>query len=226
MSIPFQRIDLPLILLSKLSEIPFHSYYHHVHSILPILPNSRERLVHHLQRCERHVQEILLHALVAVTGSSPLRVEKEFQQIPAFDKAQDHLYMSFREDPAMRPMSVNFVLLQSTMLMIVEADGRGSDNLRGQDGIPKSVLVEAAYALAFYIAKALGQLVDCNPEDKDLDSNGNLARRNWIVLMILSRIHTVGVAGHDSFGYYEAATINDRQIASFATLQLSRRSLF
>lgn len=167
----------------------------------------------------------MLHALVAVTGASPVRVEKEFQHIPAFDKAQDHLYMSFREDPAVRPMSVNFVLLQSTMLMMVEADGRGPENLRGQDGIPKSVLVEAAYALAYYVAKSLGQLMDCNPDDKDLDSNGNVARRNWIVLMILSRIHTIGVAGNDYFGFYEAATINDRHIASFATLQLSRKSL-
>lgn len=135
--------------------------------------------------------------------------------------------MSFRENPAPRPMSVNFILLQSTILMIVEADKRGPENLRGQDGISKSVLIEAAYALSYYITKSLGQLSDSNPEDKEIDSNGNLARRNWIVLMILSRIHTISVAGSDHFNNYETAPLNDRRIANFATLQLSRMfSLF
>ncbi|KAL1960320.1 hypothetical protein VTO42DRAFT_8280 [Malbranchea cinnamomea] len=198
------------------------AYHHHVHPILPILPVSLERLQFHLQRTDRYIQEVLLHSLLALTGASQLRAEKELQQVPTFEKAQDQLYISFREDPASRSLSANLILLHSTIFMALEADARGPENLRGHNGIPKSVLIEAAYSLAYYIARGLGQLKSSNPDDRDVDSDSNLARRNWISIMILSRFHAVSVAGPDYFGVYEASASDDKQILGLATLQLAR----
>lgn len=168
------------------------------------------------------MQEIFVHSLLALTGGSLFRAEKELQEIPTFEKAQDQLYASFREDPSSRPLSVNLVLLQSIILMILESDARGPENLRGHNGIPKSVLVESAYSLAYFVAKLLGQLRTSHPDDNDVDSDGNVARRNWAVAMILSRLHAISVAGPDFYGVYEAATVEDRQILGVTTLQLAR----
>ena len=160
--------------------------------------------------------------MLALTGGSLFRAEKELQEISTFEKAQDQLYASFREDPSSRPLSVNLVLLQSIILMILEADARGPENLRGHNGIPKSVLVESAYSLAYFVAKLLGQLRTSNQDDHDVDSDGNLVRKNWATAMILSRLHAISVAGPDFYGVYEGATVEDRQILGLATLQLAR----
>ncbi|PGH14256.1 hypothetical protein AJ80_05996 [Polytolypa hystricis UAMH7299] len=200
------------------------AYYQHIHPILPVFPNSKDRFHDHLQQCNRQVQEAFLHCLVAIIGADPIRAEKEFQQIPTFEKAQEGLYASFREDPSSRSLSTNFVLLQSIILMILEADSRGPENMRGQNGVPKSVLLEGAFSLAYHVAKSLGQLKTSNPEDQDIDSDANLARRNWVVVGVLSRWHAVAVAGPDFFGLNETATAEDRHTFGPATLQLSRYS--
>lgn len=106
--------------------------------------------------------------------------------------------------------------------MVLEADTRGPQNLRGQNGLSKSVLLEVAYPLSYHIAKSLGQIRTSNPDDTDLDSDGNIARRNWIVVGILSRWHAVAVAGPDLFDTNETATLEDRQIFGVATQQISR----
>lgn len=107
--------------------------------------------------------------------------------------------------------------------MALEADSRGPDNLRGQNGIPKSVLLDIAFTLAHFVAKSLGQLKTGNQNDQDLDSDANIARRSWIVIGILSRWHAVSVAGPDIFSNNETATPEDRHTFALATLQLSRR---
>lgn len=106
--------------------------------------------------------------------------------------------------------------------MILEADQRGKQNFRGQSGIPKATLVEGCVSLAFYIAKPLGQLDNSSPDDKDVDSDANLARRNWIVVGILSRWHMLSTAGPDFFGAHEIATPEDNNIINLATMQFAR----
>jgi hypothetical protein len=169
------------------------------------------------------LQETFLHTLAALTGASLSRVRKELEEVPSFEKAQDLLYGTFREDPTSRPVSANFVLLQSIILMILESDSRGPENFRGQNGIPKTVLMDAAHSLAYFIAKLQGQLRTANTEDKDLDSDGNITRRNWVVMLLLSRVHSLSIAVPDHFGFHEAATQEDRHVFNIVTLQLARK---
>jgi hypothetical protein len=109
--------------------------------------------------------------------------------------------------------------------MVLDADSRGPENLRGQNGIPKPILLEIAFTLAHFVAKSLGQLRTGNEDDQDLDSDANIARRIWIVVGILSRWHAVSVAGPDLFSNNETATPEDRHTFALATLQLSRNAL-
>lgn len=178
-----------------------------------------------MQQCNRQIQETFLHSLFAVTGANLSRAEKELQQIPTLEKALDRLFASFREEPSTRSLSTNFVILQSTLLFILEADSRGPENLRGQNGISKSVLLDIAFPIAYHIAKSQDQLRTTNLNDQDIDSDGNLARRNWTVVGILSRWHAVSVAGPDLFGTNEIATAEDRHAFGVATLQISRMYL-
>ncbi|KAK2740176.1 Glucose-responsive transcription factor [Onygenales sp. PD_40] len=212
---------LPVV---DLDDKVFDAYYHNIHPILPVLPNSRDRFRDHLQQTNRQTQESFLHCLYAVTGANLLRAEKEFQQIQTFEKAQDRIFASFREDPSSRSLSTNLVLLQSIILLVLEADARGPENLRAQNGLSKSVLLEVAFPLSYYIAKSLGQLRTSNPDDNDSDSDANIARRNWIVVGILSRWHAVAVAGPDIFDANETATPEDRHVFGLATLQIARYS--
>ncbi|WEW58209.1 Glucose-responsive transcription factor [Emydomyces testavorans] len=183
-----------------------------------------DKLYSHLRQASRQVQEVFLHSLFAVTGAGSFRAGNQFQEIPTFDKAQDRLYEWFRGDPSSRPLAANFILLHSIILMILEADQRGRQNFRGQSGIPKATLVEGSVSLGYYIAKPLRQLDISNPDDKDVDSDGNLARRNWIVIGILARWHMLSTAGPDFFGNHEIATPEDNNIVNLATLQLARYS--
>ncbi|EFW21768.1 Glucose-responsive transcription factor [Coccidioides posadasii str. Silveira] len=208
----------------EIDEKVLDAYYNHIHPIFPILPASRDRLRSRLRQSSRHIQEVFLHSLLAVTGAGSFRATNQFQEIPSFEKAQDRLYEWFRGDPSSRPLAANFVLLHSIILMILEADQRGRLNFRGQSGIPKGTLVEGAVSLGYYIAKPLGQLDISNQEDKDLDSDGNLARRNWIVIGILARWHMLSAAGPDFFGNHEIATPEDNSIVNLTTMQLARYS--
>ncbi|OJD25163.1 hypothetical protein ACJ73_03465 [Blastomyces percursus] len=208
----------------ELDDKVLDAYYYHIHPILPVLPNSRDRFRDYLQQVNRQIQEAFLHCLYAVTGAGLFRAGDQLQQIPTFEKAQDRIYSSFREEPSSRSMSTNFVLLQSIILMVLEADTRGPENLRGQNGLSKSVLLEFAYPLSYHIAKNLGQIRTSNPDDADSDSDGNIARRNWIVVGILSRWHAVAVAGPDLFDTHETATLEDRQTFGIVPLQISRYS--
>lgn len=198
-------------------------YYRHIHPVFPILPNSRARVLSILQLAERQIQETFLHALYAVTGAALTRAQNELQIIHTFEKAQDCVYESFRESSQTRSLSANFVLLHTLILMILDADSRGPENLRGQNGISKNILVEATFTLAYQIANSLGQVKTSNPEDKNPDSDGNLARKNWVVAMLLSRWHTVSVGSPDFFGFHDAATPEDRQLFGFGTAQLARK---
>ncbi|KAI1970641.1 Glucose-responsive transcription factor [Ophidiomyces ophidiicola] len=208
----------------EIDEKVLDVYYNHVHIILPILPVSRDRLHAHLRQASRQIQEVFLHSLLAVTGASSFRDGNQFQEVQTFEKAQDLLYEWFRGDPSSRPLAANFILLHTITLMILEADQRGRQNFREQSGIPKATLVEGGVSLGYYIAKPLGQLDISNPDDGDLDSDGNLARRNWIVIGILSRWHMLSTAGPDFFGSHEIATPEDNTIVNLATMQLARYS--
>ncbi|KAF3491316.1 uncharacterized protein GIQ15_00833 [Arthroderma uncinatum] len=208
----------------EVDEQVLNAYYQHIHPVFPILPGSRDLLAQYLKSASRQIQESFVHSLFAVTGANLSRAENVLQEIPTFQRAQDYLTETLREDPRTRSQAVNFVLLFTFTLLIIDADSKGPENLQGQNGIGKTVLTDAAFTIAHHLARSYEQIDSCNMNDKDVDSDGNLARKNWTVLMVLSRWHTLSVAGRDVFGVSEAAMPEDRGILSFASLQLARYS--
>lgn len=170
------------------------------------------------------MQEVFLHGLYAVTGTNLSRVQDGFQEVKTMEKAHEIINAAPRQNFSSRSISENLVWTYILILMVLEADSRGPENLQGLSGIPKSILVEMMFNVAHYIAKTLNQLKTSDAEDKDLDSDGNVARRTWTVTGILCRWHGVSVAEPDLFGLNEAATWEDRKAFGIVILQLARES--
>ncbi|KAK2761742.1 Glucose-responsive transcription factor [Arachnomyces sp. PD_36] len=208
----------------EIDEKALDMYYQRIQPLLPALPHSRDRLRAHLQQCTREIQEVFLHALYAVTGTDLSRVQGAFQDVKSVEKAHEIVYAALRQNPASRPVSSNLVWSQLLILMVLDADSRGPENLHGRSGIPKSVLIDMAFNVTHHIAKSLNQLKTSNPEDGDLDSDANIARRNWTVVGVLSRWHAVSVAGLDVFGTNDVATSEDRKAFGLVALQVARYS--
>ena len=190
---------------------------------MPYLPHSSDQLRAHLQHCTREVQEVFLHALYAVTSTNLSRVQDVFQEVKSAEKAQDIIYAAPRQNPSSRSVSTNLIWSQILILMVLDSDSHGPENLHGRNGIPKSVLIDMAFNVTHHTAKSLNQLKSSNPEDANLDSEANIARRNWTVVGILSRWHAVSVAGPDLFGTNEVATFEDRKAFGPVVLQLARK---
>lgn len=174
-----------------------------------------------LHQCTRETQEVFLHALYTVTSTKKDRVANAFEKVTSFDKAQGLvLSYSARQPAAMRPVSNSLVWLQTLLLMILDCDGRGPNNLLGKDGIPKSTLIPAATKLGYDLAKILGQLRTRRHSDPDTDSEPNLTRRNWVSLIILTRWHALGVADGSLFETHEIGGLEDERVVGTATYQL------
>lgn len=167
---------------------------------------------------------MFLHALYAIAGTNISRVQSVFQEVETFEKAQEIVYAAPRQNPASRSISENLVWSQILILMVLDSDSRGPENFHGRNGIPKSVLIDMAFNMAHHVAKGLHQLRTSNPQDGDLDSDANIARRNWSVVGVLSRWHAVSVAGPDVIGTNEVATSEDRKTFGLVALQLARKS--
>ncbi|KAI5310314.1 Glucose-responsive transcription factor [Ascosphaera atra] len=147
--------------------------------------------------------------------------------------------------PSSRSRSSNLVLLMSLLLMALEADARGPENLRGQNGLPKAALLEGAHTIAWWLAKELnvnrtyipagltneqaasGSAVEGSNAVggiEDPDSDHALARRVWVVTAIMSRWHALATAGPDVFEAVEVATLEDKKCLTAGVLQLARYS--
>lgn len=176
-----------------------------------------------MKACSGDVQEAFLHSLYAATGVEFRLVSDGFQIIRTYEDAQQFLYNALSEDESTRSASASLVHLQSMLLMILEADTRGPENLQGQDGINKKVLLGMAYLRGYELVKSVDRLRPEQPVDQETDSTGNLARRAWIVLGILSRWFAVGTAGPDVFGTNEIGTKEDERLLSSTTLQIASK---
>lgn len=94
--------------------------------------------------------------------------------------------------PKKRPVSVSLIYLQCLVLAILEADHRGPDNLLGKNGTTKTQLLQMAVGVGHALVKQLN--LDAPRElEADPDSDNNLIRRNWIILVVLDRFHAVSV---------------------------------
>lgn len=202
-----------------------YSYHHKILPIFPVLPYSKERLLELLHQCSREVQEVFLYALYAVTCTNMGRVANAFEKVASYDAAQD-LLLSYhaRQPVVIRPTAVSLVCLQALLLMILDCDARGPENLLAKNGAPKHALIQAATKIGYDLAKILGQLRGKRTSDSDVDSDSNLTRRNWVSLAILARWHALGVADASLVGNYEIGGLEDERVVGTATSQIACKS--
>ncbi|KAJ5495822.1 hypothetical protein N7539_000938 [Penicillium diatomitis] len=177
----------------NLDEGALDVYYQKAHTLLPILPHTRERVLELLHQCNRETQEIFCHALYAFTRTDLTRVAGAFERVTSFDSAQTLLLQHARQSYLMQTPAVNLIMLQTFILMIMDCDARGPDNFFLKDGVSKATLVQVAYTLGYDLAKSHGQLRHDRITDEDLDSEANLVRRNWVSFSILARWYAISV---------------------------------
>lgn len=198
------------------------SYYRHVQEVLPILPNSYDREFHLLHDCSRDTQKAWHVALYGAVGMSmPSQYSALFLN-GGHVKTQDRLIGLAREPASSRSLKNNIVLFQICLLMAVEADARGPKNLRYRNGpIPKGVWLDSALFLGTQIIKTTGRFNAHQKSDAYEDSDGNIARRLWIVLIIMIRMHSVSVGAFDQTHGCEIGSPEDKKILPKSTYDLA-----
>lgn len=140
------------------------------------------------------MQEAFLFALYTVTHTNMNRVASAFQKLESFDGAQDLLLFHARNLPMAPLTPLNIVLLQTMLLMILDSDTRGPDNLILKNGVPKHTLLLTAGKLGYDLAKSCGQLNTQRASVSDPDADANVVRRCWVSLVILSRWYAISMA--------------------------------
>ncbi|KAL4769511.1 hypothetical protein BDW60DRAFT_194499 [Aspergillus nidulans var. acristatus] len=210
----------------SVDEGALNAYYEKVHSILPILPNTKDRLLGLLHQCSREVQEIFLYSLYTLTRVDIDRLAGTFERVTSYDNAQDLLLYYTRQPALVRSTGVNLIWLQSILLMILDCDSRGPDNFVLKDGIPKQTLIQSATKLGADLAKSLGQLKAKRTTDPDADSEANLARRSWVALAILTRWYAVSVADTSVLGTHEIGGRDDERVVGTVAAGIASYSSF
>lgn len=210
----------------EVDEGSLNAYYQKIHPVFPILPHSKQRLLEILHLCSREVQEIFLYSLYTVTRTNMDRIISTFERVTSFDNAQDLLLYYTRQPALARPTGVNLIWLQTMLLMILDCDSRGPDNFVLKDGVPKHSLIQSASKLGSDLVKGLGQLKSKRSSDPDVDSEANLARRNWVALAILSRWHAISVADPSILGTYEIGGHEDGRVVGPVTTGIGAYSTY
>lgn len=211
-------------LFSVSIDLTICSYYQKIHTLLPILPHTRDRTLELLHQCNREAQEIFCYALYSATRADPIRVAGGFEKVPSFDNAQDLLLYHTRQPFYVHSTAAGLIWLQALLLMILNCDARGPDNLVLKDGVPKHTLIQAAMKLGYDLAKSQGQLKSKRPSDTDVDSDANLTRRNWVSLTILSRWFAISVADGTVIGGHEIGGREDERVVGQITIGIACKS--
>ncbi|KAJ5983965.1 hypothetical protein N7481_006064 [Penicillium waksmanii] len=209
-----------------LDETALDVYYQEVHTLLPILPHTKERTLELLHQCHREAQEIFCYALYTVTRTDLTRVAGSFERVTSFGHAQDLLLFHTRQPLIVHSTPVNLIWLQSLLLMTIDCDTRGPDNLVGNDSVPKHTLVSAASKLGYDLAKSQGQLKSKRASDPDIDSEANLTRRIYVSLIILARWYAISVADATVLSGQEIGGREDERVVGQITTGIASYSTF
>ncbi|KAI5296116.1 Glucose-responsive transcription factor [Ascosphaera acerosa] len=239
-------------------------YYAHIHGYYPVLPRSPRYLDQIMSQCPRHIQSMLAQSLLAVTVADAIKSRNETSYRPpeqalqetGFDPneddlqhAQDRLYTLLRTTTvSTRNQATNMVLAMTLLLMAIEADSRGPDNLRGRNGLPKSTLLDEARVLSHWLCKEYQVLRRYVPstgkenagadgergvdskcvsgESEASDTDAAVARRLWVATAIMTRWHAFATGTCDVFEsvVIASAETNDEGCLSPGQLQLARYS--
>lgn len=159
-------------------------YYNTIHPTYPILSLSHDRVRARLSSCPlplKHAFHEALHAAV-LTVSSPAHDSAAQQGI----QKATQLVASFQfENAAVRPASANLILLQTMMLLAIEAETHITNEHSGPSrSVWLGSAVGLAYSLKLHLQKRPEDLVETDP-----DSDDKIGRRVWLSLVIMDRWH-------------------------------------
>jgi hypothetical protein len=150
-----------------------------------------------LHKCSRLLQEVFSYAFYSATHTNIDRVRDTFFEVDSLDTAVDLVSTHLRDPYTLRTLPVNLIWIQTLCFLVIDCDKRGPDNLHGRDGHPKQTLVDHLASLAYRIAKPFDQNRDPFPDFQDVDSDANIARRDWFSASVLCRWHHVGMGERD-----------------------------
>lgn len=164
--------------------------------------------------------------MYAATRTSIDRVRGTFTDVGSLENALDLVSAHLRDPYNLRILPVNLVWIQTLSFLVIDCDKRGPENLHGRNGLPKQTLVDHLMSLAYRVAKPFDQNRDPFPVFQDIDSDANIARRDWFSASILCRWHLVGMGERD-FVEDDIQEINlpsDYSFMSPAAVQLTCKS--
>jgi hypothetical protein len=167
--------------------LTYNRYYQTIHPTYPILSQSSQRLRARLSTCPPSLNHAFNEALHAAVGtvSSPGHTDPTQQSV----QRATQLVAQF-ENAGAPSASTDLVLLQTMMLLIVEAETHVT---KGYSGRSRSVwlggAVGLAYSLKLHLYKQPGEMAE-----SDADSDDRLGRRIWWSLVIMDRWHASSTA--------------------------------
>jgi hypothetical protein len=164
------------------------SYYAAIQSTFPMLPYSKARLSSRLNSCPATMRDAFLESLYATVRSFPPLNAAHYPDPSSTRKAVSLISASQFENSGSRNLSTNIVLLQTMILLAIEADAHGPPANRTQSGPTQSVWLGSAVGLAYSMKLHMPTPIDTAP-DSDMDSDEKVARRTWWSLVILDRYH-------------------------------------
>ncbi|TVY37603.1 putative transcriptional regulatory protein [Lachnellula occidentalis] len=168
----------------ELTDTIIDQYYNTIHPTYPILSLSHSRVRARLSNCPlplKHAFHEALHAAV-LTVSSPGHDSAAQQSI----QKATQLVSSFQfEHAAARTVSANLILLQTMMLLAVEAETHITNERSGPSrSVWLGSAVGLAYSLKLHLQKRPEDMVETDP-----DSDDKIGRRIWLSLVIMDRWH-------------------------------------
>lgn len=172
----------------SVADVAYLSYLAIIHPTFPLLASSREKVQLDLVQCPFMLREAFLEALYSL-----LVLMQTSQPREGDTRQAHHFLMSWRASAMERSPTIDRVLLQTLLLMIIEVDNAGPSAVKDEmEGPSKSELL--AWAVAHAYRMKLHRLqVDSNAQSEmDADADHMIAIRSWWSLIMLDRWNAIG----------------------------------
>ncbi|TGZ78185.1 hypothetical protein EX30DRAFT_351219 [Ascodesmis nigricans] len=168
-------------------EAVIDQYYTLIHPTFPLLPHSQPRLRQLLSSAPAIIRDALLEAVSAATRSVPICSPRP--NTPSTDNRAVELCFGVLLDPALSSPTNQLLLLQSLILLSIEADLYDTLPSRSKRRMLLGAAAGLMQTMKLPYAGSGGQRFSVN----DLDSEEMLGRRAWWVLVVLDRWQAVSM---------------------------------
>lgn len=197
-------------------------YYALIHPTLPLLPHSKSRLQQLLDSAPVLIRDAFLEAVYAAIHSSP-----SFSQRPSLPPSRPRraaeLCLAAQYDSSVSSRSAKLILLQTMILLALEADSHGPR----ASGPSRATWVGSAVGLSHSMKL---HYFDSGAEESaggDSDTDEKLGRRAYWVLVVLDRWQAIST---NSPLLIPDGTVvlmpEDQQLLGVAPFHLVRKLLF